>query len=86
MGEKYAGIVGSDRYSAYNGLAPKRRKVCWAHLKRDFQALVERGGESQIVGGYCWRKSRRPLPCVPRYGRGPCPVRPFKRQCSPSAR
>jgi hypothetical protein len=50
LGEKYAGIVGSDRYSAYNGLDTAHRQVCWAHLKRDFQALVERGGESQIVG------------------------------------
>jgi transposase len=24
--------------------------LCWAHLKRDFQALVERGGESERIG------------------------------------
>ena len=24
--------------------------MCWAHLKRDFQALVERGGESERIG------------------------------------
>jgi transposase len=50
MGEKYGGTVGSDRYSAYNALDPTHRQVCWAHLKRDFQVLVERGGESQIIG------------------------------------
>jgi transposase len=27
-----------------------RRQVCWAHLKRDFQALLERGGESRVIG------------------------------------
>ena len=27
-----------------------QRQVCWAHLKRDFQALVDRGGESQVIG------------------------------------
>ena len=27
-----------------------RRQLCWAHLKRDFQALVDRGGESARVG------------------------------------
>jgi transposase len=50
LGEDYDGIVGSDRYSAYNWLDPLQRQVCWAHLKRDFQALVERGGESKIIG------------------------------------
>ena len=50
LGEDYAGIVGSDRYSAYNWLDPLKRQVCWAHLIRDFQALVERGGESKTIG------------------------------------
>ena len=50
LGADYAGIVGSDRYSAYNWLDPLKRQVCWAHLIRDFQALVERGGESKTIG------------------------------------
>jgi len=50
LGDHYAGTVGSDRYSAYNWLDPLNRQVCWAHLKRDFQAWVERGGESAVIG------------------------------------
>ena len=50
LGEVYTGIVGSDRWSAYNWLDPKRRQLCWAHLKRDFQAFVERGGEPARLG------------------------------------
>jgi transposase len=50
LGKGYAGIIGSDRYSAYAWIDPLRRQVCWAHLKRDFQALVDRGGESQVIG------------------------------------
>ena len=50
LGEDFNGIVGSDRYSAYNGLDPAKRQACWAHLKRDFQALVERGGQSKTIG------------------------------------
>jgi transposase len=50
LGSNYAGTVGSDRYSAYNWLDPLHRQVCWAHLKRDFQAWVERGGESAVIG------------------------------------
>jgi transposase len=50
LGEDFAGILGSDRWTAYNGFDPLRRQVCWAHLKRDFQALFERGGESRVIG------------------------------------
>ena len=52
LGETFRGIVGSDRWSAYNWLAPPRRQLCWAHLKRDSlrEKLVERGGESQRLG------------------------------------
>lgn len=50
LGKTFRGIVGSDRWSAYNWLDPLRRQLCWAHLKRDFQKLVERGEESQRLG------------------------------------
>jgi transposase len=44
------GVVTTDRYWSYNWLAARRRQVCWAHLSRDFQAIVERGGESLEIG------------------------------------
>jgi len=50
LGETFSGIVGSDRWSAYNWLCTSLRQLCWAHLRRDFQAFVERGGESQQIG------------------------------------
>jgi transposase len=50
LGENFAGILNSDRWSAYNWLDNRRRQLCWAHLKRDFQAFVERGGVSQLIG------------------------------------
>jgi len=50
LGESFAGIVGSDRWSAYHWLDPLRRQLCWAHLKRDFQAFMDRGGESSVIG------------------------------------
>lgn len=50
LGTEYSGIVGSDRYSAYHHLDTEQRQVCWAHLIRDFQAFVDRGGQSQVVG------------------------------------
>lgn len=53
LGETFRGVVSSDRWSAYTWLAPPKRQLCWAHLKRDFQKLVERGGESQRLGEAC---------------------------------
>jgi len=41
LGERFAGIVCSDRWWAYNYLQPSRRQVCWSHLIRDFTAQSE---------------------------------------------
>jgi transposase len=50
LGETILGLVGSDRWSAYHALPPSQRQLCWAHLKRDFQKCVDRGGQAQPVG------------------------------------
>lgn len=50
ISQEAKGIITTDRFSSYNWLAARRRQICWAHLARDFQALVERGGESAKVG------------------------------------
>jgi len=50
LGAAFQGIVGSDRWSGYNWLDPARRQLCWAHLKRDFQAFVDRRGEAERIG------------------------------------
>lgn len=50
LGQEFAGITGSDRWTAYNWLEATRRQLCWAHLARDFQAFVERKGESATIG------------------------------------
>jgi len=50
LGEAFAGVVGSDRWSAYTWVDPTRRQVCWSHLRRDFQALVDWGGAARPVG------------------------------------
>ncbi|MDA1129559.1 MAG: IS66 family transposase [Chloroflexi bacterium] len=50
LGTDFSGVVGSDRYGAYNRIPVERRAVCFAHLKRNFQALAEREDEDQFVG------------------------------------
>jgi transposase len=50
LGAEINGILCSDRWHVYNQVPPARRQVCWAHLKRDFQKIVDRGGPGAAVG------------------------------------
>jgi len=50
LGPEFMGVVGSDRWSAYSRFPAEQRALCWAHLKRAFQALVDRGGEAEPIG------------------------------------
>jgi transposase len=50
LGPDFRGVVGSDRWSAYNRFPADRRALCHAHLKRHFQGLVDRGGEAEPIG------------------------------------
>jgi transposase len=50
LGEVIVGLVTSDRWSAYLAVPLERRQVCWAHLRRDFQGMVDRGGEGAAIG------------------------------------
>ena len=50
LGRRVKGIVCSDRWGVYGRLKARRRQLCWAHLKRDFQKLVDRGGAAREVG------------------------------------
>jgi transposase len=50
IGERFAGIVCSDRWWAYDRLDPARRQVCWAHLLRDFRRHAEGLSQQQRFG------------------------------------
>jgi transposase len=50
LGPSFAGYLISDRWAAYTWIDPARRQVCWAHLKRDFQKLVDYGGPGRAIG------------------------------------
>jgi transposase len=50
LGERFAGIVCSDRWRGYDYLDPGQRQLCWAHLLRDFTAHSEGMAEQQRFG------------------------------------
>jgi transposase len=50
LGERFWGWLVTDRWSAYTWYPTWRRQVCWAHLLRDIDAMIERGGRSREIG------------------------------------
>jgi transposase len=50
MGPQPDQVVTSDRYGAYSHLPPERRQLCWAHLRRDFQAMIDRDNAGRSIG------------------------------------
>jgi transposase len=68
LGETIGGILCTDRWSVYNRLPLEQRQICWAHLKRDFQKCVDRGGAAATIGQAglqvvtelfaCWHRPR----------------------------
>ena len=50
LGMEIQGIVCSDRWGPYNRVPELHRQLCWAHLKRDFKKVVDRGGTGEGIG------------------------------------
>jgi transposase len=50
LGEGFAGYLVSDRWSGYSWVELRRRQVCWAHLKRDFQKIADAHGDLARIG------------------------------------
>jgi transposase len=50
LGKNYRRVLTSDRHKAYDHLAQDRHQWCWAHLRRDFQAMVDRQNPGSAIG------------------------------------
>ncbi len=59
LGERVRGILCSDRWRVYDQVPLRQRQVCWAHLKRNFETLVERGGQAAQIGTRCLEVQKR---------------------------
>jgi transposase len=53
IGPTLRGILCSDRWRAYDYVELLQRQVCWAHLKRNWEKMLERGGKAKIVAESC---------------------------------
>ena len=43
-------VITSDRAKAYDTLPLSKRQLCWAHLRRDFQAMIDRNNKGSPIG------------------------------------
>lgn len=43
-------VVVSDRFKSYDWKPTYWRQLCWSHLRRDFQAMIDRGGVGAAIG------------------------------------
>src|SRR5262249_18428863 len=43
-------VITTDRYKGYLWLPLRQRQLCWAHLTRDFQAMVDRANAGSAIG------------------------------------
>ncbi len=59
LGSEPEQVVGSDRFGAYQWIAARWRQICWAHLRRDFQAMIDRGGDGKPIGERLLKLSHR---------------------------
>jgi transposase len=50
LGERCWGWLVTDRWSGYRWYPTWRRQLCWAHLMRDIEAMIARGGGSREIG------------------------------------
>ncbi|WP_020475837.1 IS66 family transposase [Zavarzinella formosa] len=50
IGEKYVRVLTSDRHRLYSRVPPGDHQYCWAHLRRDFQAMIDRDNDGSAAG------------------------------------
>ena len=70
LGSKPNQVVTSDRHSSFEWIDPAWRQVCWSHLDRDFQAMIDRGGPGEATGRTLLRLSKRMFRWWHRLGKG----------------
>jgi transposase len=82
LGSEDDQVVGSDRFSAYEWIMVRWRQICWAHLRRDFQAMIDRGGDGEAIGQSLLSLSNRLFHHWHRVRDGPLGWDPFQGQMS----
>jgi transposase len=80
LGEKYSGIVHTDRWRGYDWIDVERRQLCWSHLDRNFQGVVDRGGPGKRFGRAMLKSADTLFSQWHKYRMGKIQARTFRRR------
>lgn len=83
LGATLSGIVCSDRWRAYDQVPILRRQVCWAHLKRNWEKMLERGGKAKEIAQACLQIHERVFEVWHLYRGGGCTWRTMDDRMAP---
>ena len=78
----FCGVLVSDRWGGYNFFAGVRQ-ICWAHLKRDFQAISEAKGSMGQIGQELYGLAKKILKLRKRVRDGTLQWRTFQKRMAP---
>lgn len=85
LGSTLCGILCSDRWSAYDHVELLQRQVCWAHLKRNWEKLLERGGKAESIAAACLSVQKRVFELWHLFRGGGCSRRQLDDRMTPLA-
>jgi transposase len=83
LGQEIKGILCSDRWHVYNQVPAARRQICWAHLKRDFQKIIDLGGAGGSVGQRGKRIVKRVFAAWQEFQEGRCTRKQLQTRMEP---
>ena len=86
LGEDFPGVIVTDRWASYDHHPPQRRQLCWAHLKRNGQELLDRGGPAARVGRAVLRAVDAVFSAWEKHGAGRLTVPSMARRLAPARR
>ena len=85
VGATLSGILCSDRWRAYDHMPLMQRQVCWAHLKRNWKKMLERGGTARVIAEACLSVHKRVFELWHLYRGGGCSFRHMDDHMAPLA-
>lgn len=59
LGERFCGVLTTDRWVSYGTLRDAIRQLCWAHLIRDFLGWKELGGDGAEIAEALLRQAKK---------------------------
>jgi transposase len=83
LGDTLAGILCSDRWAAYDAWVLLRRQLCWAHLKRNWDKLLERGAAAKRIAQPCLSVQQRVFELWHLFRGGGCTRAKLKERMAP---